>query len=112
MYRRLADDADRAYYWVRHVRQGVLLSELGAGSVLAYVLTTDSPGRHSVLLLVLASAVMVGTPALLLLPLARMMHDRRGPLLFYGWSGAVTALVSIAARVDGGSASPSRSCCS
>ncbi|NEK59378.1 GGDEF domain-containing protein [Geodermatophilus sabuli] len=35
-----------------------------------------------------------------------MVQDHRGPLLFYGWSAAVTVLVTIAARVDGGAGSP------
>jgi diguanylate cyclase (GGDEF)-like protein len=50
--------------------------------------------------------VLVAAPLLLRLPLAEMMRDRRGPLFFYVWSVAVTLVVSVAARVDGGSASP------
>ena len=35
-----------------------------------------------------------------------MVRDRRGSLLFYGWSLAVTGLVAAASRVDGGADSP------
>src|SRR3712207_9096283 len=35
-----------------------------------------------------------------------MVRDRRGSLLFYGWSLAVTGLVAAASRVDGGASSP------
>ena len=37
-YRRLAEDDDRAAYWVRHVRIGVLLSEIAAVGALGYLL--------------------------------------------------------------------------
>jgi diguanylate cyclase (GGDEF)-like protein len=106
LYRRLAEDDDRAAYWVRHVRIGILLSEVAAISALGYLLLTDTPGHDSRLLYVLVSLVIAATPTLFLLPLAAMMHDSRGPLLFYGWSAAVTALVAIASRTDGGGASP------
>src|SRR3712207_9472455 len=35
-----------------------------------------------------------------------MVRGRRGSLLFYGWSLAVTGLVAAASRVDGGASSP------
>ena len=56
LYRPLAEDDDRVAYWIRHVRNGVLLSEISAFAVLVYVLLTDSPGRHHPLLLALAGA--------------------------------------------------------
>jgi diguanylate cyclase (GGDEF)-like protein len=106
LYRTLAEDDDRAAYWVRHVRHGVLLSELSALAVLVYVvLTPGGAGPHPALL-TLAGGVVVLAPLLLLLPLAEMMRDRRGPLLFYAWSIAVTLVVSAAARIDGGEQSP------
>jgi diguanylate cyclase (GGDEF)-like protein len=106
LYRRLAEDDDRAAYWVRHVRIGVLLSQIAALAALGYLLLTDTPAHASRLLYGLITLVIVGTPALLRLPLAQMMRDSRGPLLFYGWSIAVTAIVAVACRVDGGGTSP------
>jgi diguanylate cyclase (GGDEF)-like protein len=106
LYRPLAADETRAAYWVRHVRIGVLLSEVAAFVVIAYTLFTDSPGRHSPVILGMAGAVILGVPWLLLLPLRAMMRDSRGPTMFYCWSLCATALVVIATRVDGGPSSP------
>ena len=106
LYRPLAEDADRVAYWIRHVRNGVLLSELSAFAVIGYTLLTDSPGRHHPALLALAGLVIVGCPALLLLPLPAMMRDHRGPTMFYLWTLATTALVIIGTRFDGGASSP------
>jgi diguanylate cyclase (GGDEF)-like protein len=106
LYRTLAEDDDRAAYWVRHVRHGVVLSELSALAATAYVLLApEGAGVHPVLLS-LALLVVVAAPLLLRLPLAQMMRDRRGPLFFYGWSIGVTVVVSVAARIDAGHHSP------
>jgi diguanylate cyclase (GGDEF)-like protein len=106
LYRPLAGDDARAAYWVRHVRIGVLLSEVSAFAVIGYVLLTDSPGRHHPGILALAGLVVLGCPALLLLPLAQMMRDHRGPSMFYLWSVVTTAVVLLATGLDGGSSSP------
>jgi diguanylate cyclase (GGDEF)-like protein len=106
LYRPLAEDEARAAYWVRHVRIGVLLSEVAALTVVGYVLLTDSPGRHSPVILGLTGLVVVGVPFLLLLPLSAMMRDSRGPTMFYAWTLGTTALVVIGTRVDGGASSP------
>jgi diguanylate cyclase (GGDEF)-like protein len=106
LYRPLAGDDDRVAYWVRHVRNGVLLTEVAAASVVGYALLTDSPGRNQPLILALAAGVMLAVPALLLLPLPAMMRDARGPTMFYLWSLATTAVVVVATRLDGGAASP------
>jgi diguanylate cyclase (GGDEF)-like protein len=106
LYRTLAEDDDRAAYWVRHVRHGVILTELSGLAALVYGLI--APGRaapHPVLLGVAVSAI-VAAPFLLKLPLAAMMRDRRGSLFFYAWSITVTLMVSLAAHLDGGSGSP------
>ena len=50
--------------------------------------------------------MIVACPALLLLPLAEMMRDSRGPTMFYLWSIATTAVVIIGTRLDGGPSSP------
>jgi diguanylate cyclase (GGDEF)-like protein len=106
LYRPLAGDDDRVAYWVRHVRNGVLLSEVAAWSVVGYVLITDSPGRQSPLLLALTGLVILGCPLLLLLPLAEMMRDNRGPTMFYLWTLATSALVLLGTYIDGGASSP------
>jgi diguanylate cyclase (GGDEF)-like protein len=106
LYRPLAEDDDRATYWVRHVRMGVLISEVAAWSVVGYTFVTDTPGRHHPVLLALAGLVILTVPGLLLLPLDAMMRDSRGPTLFYAWSVLTTAIVVIGTRVDGGSSSP------
>jgi diguanylate cyclase (GGDEF)-like protein len=106
LYRQLAGDDARVAYWVRHVRIGVLLSEISAWAVVAYVLLTDSPGHNDPLILAMTGLVIVACPGLLLLPLAEIMRDRRGPTLFYAWSVATAALVIIGTRLDGGASSP------
>jgi diguanylate cyclase (GGDEF)-like protein len=106
LYRPLAGDDDRVAYWIRHVHSGVVLSEIAAVAVLGYALLTPTPAHHDPVILVLAPLVVLASPALLLLPLADMMRDGRGPLFFYAWSIADTLLVAIAARRDGGADSP------
>jgi hypothetical protein len=78
LYRTLAEDDQRAAYWVRHVRTGVVLSVVVAAALGVYVLLTPSPAHDDPILLVLAPLVVVTSPALLLLPLADMVRDRRG----------------------------------
>ena len=106
LYRPLAGDDDRVAYWVKHVRNGVLLTEVAAASVIGYALLTESPGRHHPVLLGLCAFAMLVCPALFLLPLSSMMRDSRGPTLFYAWSLATTALVLVGTRIDGGASSP------
>ena len=106
LYRPLAGDDDRVAYWVRHVRIGVLLSEIAAAAVIGYVLLTHSPGRNNAVILTLCGVVMAGVPLLLFLPLAEMMRDSRGPTMFYLWSIATSALVIVGTRLDGGPSSP------
>ncbi|MGY1672446.1 GGDEF domain-containing protein [Geodermatophilus sp. SYSU D00710] len=106
LYRPLADAEDRARFWVRHVQTGVLLSEVAGLASLAYTLLTPTAGHRHPVLLVLASSVVLGVPLLLLLPLRSMVYDLRGGLFFYTWSAAVTAVVTVAARIDGGAESP------
>jgi diguanylate cyclase (GGDEF)-like protein len=106
LYRPLAGDDDRVAYWVKHVRNGVLLTELAAASVVGYVLLTSSPGSNHPLILLLAGLAMLLCPVLLLLPLDAMMRDHRGPTLFYSWSLATTVLVIVGTTLDGGASSP------
>jgi diguanylate cyclase (GGDEF)-like protein len=106
LYRPLAGDDARVAYWVRHVRYGIVLTEVAALAAVAYTLLTHSPGRQHPVLLGLAGLVIVTVPGLLLLPLPAMMRDSRGPTMFYLWSLATTAVVIVATRLDGGASSP------
>jgi diguanylate cyclase (GGDEF)-like protein len=106
LYRQLATDDDQAAYWIRHVRLGVALSEVVGLAVAGYAVLTPGTAGRTVTLVALASVAVLATPLLLLLPLAAMVRDPRGSLLFYLWSLADTALITLAARVDGGTASP------
>lgn len=106
LYRPLAGDDARVAYWIRHVRNGIVLTEVAGVSAVAYTLLTDSPGRQHPVLLGLAGLVIVTVPGLLLLPLPAMMRDSRGPTMFYLWSLATTAVVIVATRLDGGASSP------
>lgn len=106
LYRPLATDDDRVSFWVRHVRYGVLLTEISALSVLVYALCTQSPGRHHPLLLGVALLAALACPLLLLLPLRAMMRDHRGPTMFYLWTLATTVVILFGTWLDGGAASP------
>jgi diguanylate cyclase (GGDEF)-like protein len=106
LYRPLADDDDRVAYWVRHVWYGVILSEVTAGAVLAYAQAAHTPIHGHPFVQLMAPVVLIGTPLLLFLPLAAMMRDRRGALLFYAWSLVLTGLITVIARLDGGASSP------
>ncbi len=51
LYRPLVEDDERARSWVRHVRTGVLLSEIVGMACLLHTWTTPTPGhRHPALL--------------------------------------------------------------
>jgi diguanylate cyclase (GGDEF)-like protein len=106
LYRQLATDDDRAAYWVRHVRLGVVLTQVSALAVAGYVVLTPGTATRTVALLTLATVAVLATPLLLLLPLAEMVRDPRGSVLFYLWSLADTVLITVATRVDGGAGSP------
>ena len=106
LYRQLATDDDRAAYWVRHVRLGVVLTQISALAVAGYVVLTPGAATRTVALLTLATVAVLATPLLLLLPLAEMVRDPRGSVLFYLWSLADTVLITVATRVDGGAGSP------
>jgi diguanylate cyclase (GGDEF)-like protein len=106
LVRTLAEDDDRVAYWVRHVRYGVLLSEIAGLAVLVYTLLTPTPIHGNPLILVLAAGVLAGSPVVLLLPYREWVRDHRGPVFFYAWSFCVMVLITVAARADGGAGSP------
>jgi signal transduction histidine kinase len=102
--RPLAGDDAGQKFWVRHVKVGVALTESSAAVVVAYVLLADRP--HRTLLLSIAVLVMATSPLLLVLPRHILSDGVRGPLVFYLWSVAVTAVVAAIALLDGGAESP------
>jgi diguanylate cyclase (GGDEF)-like protein len=104
--RPLADDDDRAAYWVRHVKYGILQTEIAAAAILVYSFLTPSQARHHPVILVLGPLVMLAAPTMLLLPLKAMMRDNRGPAFMYAWSCSTVVLITIVARIDGGASSP------
>ncbi|MBN1097665.1 GGDEF domain-containing protein [Blastococcus sp. TML/C7B] len=106
LYRPLAEDDDRVAFWVRHVRYGILLSELCALAVGVYALVTETPGRQHPVILGMAGVVVLGSPLLLLLPLPAMMRDHRGPTMFYLWTLGTSAVILTATWIDGGASSP------
>jgi diguanylate cyclase (GGDEF)-like protein len=106
LMRQIADDDERAAFWVRHVRIGVVQSELAGMVAAVYALADPRSATPKPWLLSLAAVVMVGSPALLMLPVVRIVRSRYGSLFFYLWSLTVTAFVALAASLDGGAASP------
>ena len=106
LFPELAEDDDRTDYWVRHVHLGVLYSEFAGVGSLIYVFATRSQAHVDPVMVGLIVAVMLGTPLLLTLPLAEIMRDRRGLLLFYVWSLAAAAVVVLSVRLDGVDFSP------
>jgi hypothetical protein len=104
--RPLAADERRVAYWRRHVLIGVVLSEVAGASALLYALLTTTPAHDHPVVLVLAGAVLLGSPGLLALPWDSWVRDRRGAMMFYAWSMADTAVIAVVARLDGGGGSP------
>jgi diguanylate cyclase (GGDEF)-like protein len=106
LFRPLAEDDDRVAYLIRHVRYGIVLSQLSAVAVLVYALFTETEARHHPWIIGLAVAVIAGSPGLLLLPLEEILRDRRGAVMFYVWTLTTTAVIIVATAMDGGAASP------
>jgi signal transduction histidine kinase len=97
-------DDSRADFWVRHVRVGVAISEVASIIASAYFLLADRP--HKYVALTIAVLVMVVTPFLLLLPIARLAAGLGGLAIFYLWSVAIVVVISTVALLDGGVESP------
>lgn len=102
--RPLAVDEHRAEFWVRHVRIGVVLTEVSASIVVAYATAANRP--RAIPIVTLAGFVLLAAPALLALPMRRLCRDHRGALVFYAWSASTTLLITLVALLDGGAASP------
>ncbi len=107
MFRPLTNAGRRIGYWRRHVLIGVWITEVAAavGGVYA-VLSHSDVSHHRPAMFVLVGAALVATPLLMALPLEAMLSHVRGALFFYVWSIADTVVITIAARLDGGAASP------
>lgn len=104
--RPLAADGHRAQFWDRHARNGIILSEVVAAVVAAYVMLAPSAAHNDPVVLLLATGVAAGSPLLLLLPVTDMVRDLSGNVLFYGWSAAAALVIAVAAVRDGGVDSP------
>lgn len=74
--RPLAGDEHRVRFWTRHVRLGVVLTELSTLIVACYAIAAHRPQRT--LLLVIAVALMATVPAVLVLPMGRLCRATAG----------------------------------
>ena len=107
MFRPLANSGRRIGYWRRHVLIGVWITEVAAAAVGGYTLLSRSGvAHHRPAMLVLVAATLAATPLLMALPLDEMLTRPRGALFFYAWSIADTVVITIGARLDGGTSSP------
>jgi diguanylate cyclase (GGDEF)-like protein len=103
----LAGSGRRIGYWRRHVLIGVSLTEVAAITAGIYtMLSHTGVAHHRPVMLLLVGATLVATPFLMALPLEAMLSHSRGALFFYAWSIVDMVVITIAARVDGGGASP------
>ncbi|WP_369068251.1 GGDEF domain-containing protein [Kineococcus terrestris] len=94
----------QARFWQRHQRIGVVLSCTCALLVLVYA-TSTAAGPHRGGLVAVGSAIFAGSLALLRVPVRALVLGRWGGPFFYGWSLALTAVVSALAVYDGGAGS-------
>ena len=104
LLRPAGSDDSRAVFWVGHVKVGVAISEIASVVATTYFLLSDRP--HKDVALTLAVIVMVVTPLLLLLPIARLTAGLAGVAIFYVWSIAIIAVIVSVAMLDGGVESP------
>ena len=107
LFRPLAGSGRRIGYWRRHVLIGVSITEVAAVTAGIYtMLSRTGVAHHRPEMFVLVGATVVATPFLMALPLEAMLSHSRGALFFYAWSIVDTVVITIAARIDGGGASP------
>ena len=91
-------------FWSRHLRLGVVLSELGAGLVAAYALLADRP--RSTALLGVAALVAIASLGMLAPPVQRAARGRGNLFVFYPWSVSLACVIAGLAWLDGGAGSP------
>src|SRR5690349_20874967 len=107
IFRPLANSGRRIGYWRRHILIGVWITEVAAATAGVYTLLSHSSvAQHRPEMFALVAVTLVATPFLMTLPLERMLSHSRGALFFYAWSIVDTAVVTVAARLDGGAQSP------
>ena len=103
--RALAQDEERVAFWRRHTVSGVVLCLVLPAMVVLRTLTSpDAP--NSTVVLLLAAAVAVPAPLLLLVPVERLVRHPRGRLFFDAWEAAGILLVILFSLLDGGVRSP------
>ncbi len=107
MFRPLASSGRRIDYWRRHVLIGVWITEVAAATAGIYAAFSHSAvSHHRPVMFALVAVTLVATPFLMALPLEAIVSHSRGALFFYAWSIVDTVVITIAARLDGGGASP------
>jgi len=102
--RALAEDDEQVAFWQRHTWTGVALCVVLP--LIVVVHTALTAPEHSLALYVLAAAVALPAPLLLLVPVARVVRHPRGRWFFDIWEAAGVALVATFALLDGGVQSP------
>ena len=100
----LATDDHEVEFWLRHTNTGVGLTLAIFVGVLPYVLVTSRP--RAALMVGIMVAVAGATPAVLLLPLRRIVRHRFGALFFYSWEAVANAVVVALGVLDGGGTTP------
>lgn len=103
--RALAQDEERVAFWRRHTVSGVVLCVVLPVIIALRTLTSPAP-PHSAWVLLLAAAVAIPAPLLLLVPVERLVRHQRGRLFFDAWEAAGIALVIVFCLLDGGVRSP------
>lgn len=103
--RPLARDDERVAFWRRHTVGGVVLCVVLPLIVVLRTLSTPAPSNGT-LQLVLAAAIALPSPLLLLVPVERLVRQPRGRLFFDAWEAVGIALVIVFCLLDGGAQSP------
>jgi diguanylate cyclase (GGDEF)-like protein len=106
--RPLAEDDEQVAFWQRHLWTGVALCIILPLVVVVHTALasgSEAPA-HPLLMYVLAAAVALPSPLLLLVPVARVVRHPRGRWFFDTWEASGVALVSVFALLDGGAQSP------
>ena len=103
--RPLAQDEERVAFWRRHTVSGVVLCVVLPALVVLRTWTSASAPNGTWVLL-LAAAIAVPAPLLLLVPVERLVRHPRGRLFFDAWEASGIALVIAFCLLDGGVTSP------
>ena len=103
--RPLAQDDERVAFWRRHTVGGVTLCVV-LPAIIATRTWISPPAANDQLVLSLAAAIALLSPALLLVPVERLVRHPRGRLFFDVWEAVGVGLIILFAVLDGGVSSP------